>query len=232
MVVIGVIAFLVACLVADWILQRRAHLAATGTQQAAPPADPLHLGAPVHAGGFAVQEEMAYHAGHAWAFVEGPGRVRLGVDDFAGRLVGPATGLELPALGEEVQQGVRAWALLRGGRRTPMLAPITGLVVALNPRVQTDPGLVQRDPYGEGWLMIVRPDNLRASLTNLLCGRLVHRWLEEAAGRLRALLHGGSGVALVDGGTAVPDVGALLSDRDWPTVVREFLLTEVPERDR
>ena len=105
MVAIGLIVFLIACLLVDWALQRRARLAGEPDGQAVPSPAPLPLAAPVHAGGFALQEELAYHPGHAWAFVEGPGRMRVGADDFAGRLVGPATAVELPAVGQQVQQG-------------------------------------------------------------------------------------------------------------------------------
>jgi len=78
--------------------------------------------------------------------------------------------------------------------------------------------------------MLVRADALRANLNNLLSGRLVRHWLEDVSARLRVILHGdrgaGIGFSFPDGGTAVEDIGSLLSDEKWDDAIREFLLTD------
>ena len=227
MVVIAVIVTLAVCLLVDWFLQRRASVAGEVAPQTRRPSLPLPLEPPAHAGGFLLQEEMAYHPGHAWAFVEGPDRVRIGVDDFARRLLGRAEGADLPAPGDRLQQGQQAWTLRRNDRRAPMLAPLSGQVVEVNPHILEDPDLITRDPYREGWLMVVRPTALRANLNNLISGRLVHRWLEDAGARLRARLHGQLALSFPDGGAAVDDIGDLLADEDWSAAVGEFLLTDL-----
>lgn len=227
MVAIAVILTLAFCLLTDWLLQRRASAAGEVAPETGRQSQPLVLEPPAHAGGFLLQEEMAYHPGHAWAFVEGPDRVRIGVDDFARCLLGRAEGVELPVPGDRLQQGQPAWTLQRNGRRAPMLAPLSGQVVEVNSRVLEDPDLVVRDPYREGWLMVVRPTALRANLNNLLSGRLVHRWFEDASARLRSRLHGQMALSFPDGGAAVDDIGSLLSDEDWPAAVSEFLLTDL-----
>ena len=227
MIVIAVILTLAVCLLIDWLLQRRKSAAGEVTIEISRSSLSLTLEPPGHAGGFLLQEEMAYHPGHTWAFVEGPNRVRIGIDDFARRLLGRAESVDLPAPGDRLQQGQQAWSLQRDDRRAPMLAPLSGQVVEVNPRLLEDPDLVTRDPYREGWLMVVRPTALRANLNNLLSGRLVHRWFEDASARLRARLHGPMALSFPDGGTAVDDIGSLLSDDDWSAVVGEFLLTDL-----
>ena len=225
MVVIAVILTLAVCLLIDWLLQRRKQ----PQVEAAPSriASPLVLAPPVYAGGFQIQEEMVYHPGHAWALVEGPNRVRIGMDDFSRRLLGGTGSIDLPATGTRVQQGQQAWTFHRAGRHASMLSPLSGEVIEVNSRVVENPDLVQKDPYGEGWLFAVRATDLRTNLNNLFSGRLVHRWLEEASSRLRSRLHGSSvGLSFPDGGAAIEDLGTLVPDEEWPGVVREFLLTE------
>ncbi|MBT4501963.1 MAG: glycine cleavage system protein H [Gemmatimonadetes bacterium] len=230
MVIIAVVLTLAICLLADWWLQRRERAGAAVPSPSTRPRPLPALDPPAHAGGFRLQEEMAYHPGHAWAFVEGPDQVRIGVDDFARCLLGGIDGIELPAVGTRLQQGQQAWTLRRTDRRAPMLSPLSGRVVQVNPRLLEDPQLAHADPYGEGWLMLVRADALRANLNNLLSGRLVRHWLEDVSARLRVILHGdrgaGIGFSFPDGGTAVEDIGSLLSDEKWDDAIREFLLTD------
>jgi len=230
MVVIAVILTLAICLLADWWLQRRERTGAAVPSPSVQLRPLLALGPPAHAGGFRLQEEMAYHPGHTWAFVEGPDQVRIGVDDFARCLLGGVDSIELPAVGARLQQGQQAWTLRRGERSAPMLSPLSGRVIQVNPRVLEDPQLAHADPYGAGWLMIVRADALRANLNNLLSGRLVRHWLEDVSGRLRVLLHGSNGASIgfsfPDGGTAVEDIGGLLGEEQWEEAIRQFLLTD------
>ena len=69
-----------------------------------------------HASGFDVARDYYYHHRHAWARVEYGGRVRIGVDDFATRMLGPLDAIELPKLGETVQTKS---APSRAARRQP-----------------------------------------------------------------------------------------------------------------
>ena len=227
MVVIGVVLFISICLVADWLLRRSVKPKAepVGARPVRP--DGLVLAPPLYVGGFAVQEEMAFHPGHAWAYVEGPDLVRVGMDDFARKLIGRVEGVELPRVGDKVVQGEPAWALKRGDRKASMLSPFSGEVVEVNPRVAENPSMVQASPYGEGWLFRVRPSNLRANLNNLLAGSVIRRWMEEVSMNLRVRLNHGLALSFPDGGTAVEDLSAAVSEEQWQELVREFLLTDL-----
>ena len=225
MVALAVLLTLVICVVVDSWLSRR-HRAPAPAVSSQPATEPLpHLSAPEYAGGFSLHGELAVHPGHAWVRVEGPDRVRVGIDDFARRLLGAADRIELPAVGTVLCQGKAAWRVGRGQRCAAMLAPVSGEVVAINPQLAAEPGLVAQDPYRSGWLFAVRVPEMRANLSNLLSGRLVHRWLEECASRLRSRVQGSMPLSFADGGTAVDDVGVLLDDANWSGAVREFLLT-------
>jgi glycine cleavage system H protein len=180
---------------------------------------------PVWVAGYALPEGLSYHRGHTWARVLEGGDVVVGIDDFGSRLLGSPREVALPNHGSWLRQGEPSAALGVDGRKARLLSPVEGEVVAVNPELQTSPGLVKDDPYGRGWLFRVRPADLRTSLRNLLSGRLAHRWIEDARERLDMSLMAFSQSVLQDGGEPAADFVKHLSDEEWRGLVREFLLT-------
>jgi hypothetical protein len=77
------------------------------------------------------------------------------------------------------------------------------------------PDLAERDPYGDGWLMKVRPSRLRANRINLMAGRAVHRWMEEAAAGLRGHVAPGLGALAQDGGVPVAGMARAIDPEGW-----------------
>ena len=223
--VLVVITICLFCLL-EWISKQETEtgtVSAKGTEKAAWPPE---LSEPAYVGGFKVQREMAYHPGHAWAFLEGPARVRVGMDDFAHRLVGKVDKLDLPKAGDLVEQGEAAWTLHHGGRKAEMLSPVTGEVIEVNAKALECMKDGTDLPYTESWLFRVRTRAPRANMNNLLRGDLVAKWMETIAGGLRVRMNPGLAVSFPDGGPAVKDIGALIPDEQWSEVVREFLLTD------
>lgn len=226
MVVLAVIAIFAVCLLTDWLMHRGLRPAAGSARPQPAPAD-LHLGPPVYAAGFRLQPDMAYHPGHCWVYVEGPGRVRVGMDDLAARLTGPAQRIDLPDVGDEVVQGAPAWVVEADGRRVPLLAPVSGEVVAVNQALTSGLLAPGADPYGKGWLCVIRPRDLQSGMNNLLSGDFVRHWVEAAGMRLRAGLGGGMAASMLDGGEPVGDLVRQIPSNQYASLVRELLLTEV-----
>jgi len=175
---------------------------------------------------FALREGYHFHQGHTWAADGHESVVKVGLDHFAATLIGHAHGVEFPAVGATVQQGVPGWTLRAGDRRLSMLSPVEGRVVALNQAVIESPRLATEDPYGDGWLLKVEASNRKASLRNLLTGELAVRWMDHTVERLRGLPAAGLGVVMPDGGAPVHGFGHALGPEEWETVVREFFLSE------
>ena len=226
MVVALVLLTFLICFMIDWMLRRSETRRAASPSSVPQPTPQRSLLPPIYVGGFRIQEEMAFHPGHAWAAAEAPSLVRVGVDDFAGKLIGGIDGISVPEVGESLVQGRDAWSLRRGDRLATLLSPVTGRVVEVNPLVRERPEVVRADPYGQGWLLVVRADDLKASLNNLLSGNLIQRWMEDVCARLRLNLGGGMSLSFPDGGTAVDDLSQHLDVAKWQALVREFLLTE------
>jgi len=176
--------------------------------------------------GFEVPENMRYHAGHTWALSESRDLVRVGMDDFASKLIGKIESIALPQRGRWVRQGQKIWTIFRDGKSVDMVSPIEGTVTDINEAVMKDPELARKDPYGDGWLLTVQAPDAKINFRNLLGGELARLWTESAALRLRKRMPIAMASALAqDGGVAVDDLTAHLPDEDWATLTKEFFLS-------
>jgi glycine cleavage system H lipoate-binding protein len=175
------------------------------------------------AGWFHVPPGVHLHPGHTWARLEADGLVTVGVDDFAHKLVGPAA-VELPTLGTRVAQGEPALALCDEGCSVPMLSPVDGTVVAVNPAAKNDAAALA-DPYGAGWLFKVKATKLAVNLRQLHRAAPALRMLEDAGEALVRRMDPELGRLLQDGGTPVHGIARALAGDEWETLAREFFLT-------
>ena len=181
--------------------------------------------------GFQVPSENYYlHRGHAWAALEGDERVRVGLDDFSQKLLGPADEVRLPEIGKVYYQDHLCLTLIRQGKKASFEAPVDGAIEAINPKVRQNPSLIHDDPYGEGWLFMVKPVNLRRNLENLLSGEDVVIWIDQESHRLLNLMDTRVGVTLPDGGTIADDVYGNYQELGWRPLVQEFFLQNLTRK--
>jgi len=173
--------------------------------------------------GFRIAPNLFYHPGHTWAAKEGGDLVRVGIDDFAARLTGRLDSVALPQRGRWVTQGQKAIAVQHDGATADLVSPIEGMVVDVNEAVLRDPELARRDPYGEGWLMLVSAPESKIKFRNLLSGSLAGLWTENAAARLQGQTH--LAPAMADGGLALETTTAGLAPEPWQKLAGEFFLT-------
>ena len=177
-------------------------------------------------GGFQVPENLRYHPGHTWALSESRELVRVGLDDFASKLIGKIESIALPQRGRWVRQGQKIWTIFRDGKSVDMVSPIEGTISDVNEAVAKDPGLALKDPYGEGWIATVQAPDSKINFRNLLGGALARMWTEDSALRLRKRMPVAMVAALAqDGGVAVDDITSQLPNEDWATLTKEFFLS-------
>jgi glycine cleavage system H lipoate-binding protein len=186
---------------------------------------PSHV-VPALVSGFQVPENVRYHGGHTWALSESRELVRVGIDDFASKLIGKIESIALPQRGRWVRQGQKIWTIFRDGKSVDMVSPIEGTVSDVNEAVTKNPNLALKDPYGEGWIVTVQAPDSKINFRNLLGGALARMWTEDSALRLRKRMPVAMAVALAqDGGVAVDDVIAHLPNEDWAALTKEFFLS-------
>jgi glycine cleavage system H lipoate-binding protein len=175
--------------------------------------------------GFQVPTDTYYlHRGHAWVMLEETGLVRVGLDDFSQKIMGSADDLKLPEIGKTYYQDHICLSLFTKGRKASFEAPVDGVIETVNPRVRQQPNLVHDDPYGEGWLCLVKPINLQSSLDNLYSGEANVTWINEEAHRLLNLMESTVGVTLPDGGAVIDNLFDHYPDIGWRPLVQEFFL--------
>jgi len=181
---------------------------------------------PAMVAGFEVPENVRYHAGHTWALSESRELVRVGMDDFASKLIGKIDSITLPQRGRWVRQGQKIWTIFRDGKSVDMVSPIEGTVTDVNQAVVNNPELARKEPYGDGWLLKVQAPDAKVNFRNLLGGALARLWTEESALRLRKKMPIAMASALAqDGGVAVDDIAIHMPDQDWAELTKEFFLS-------
>lgn len=113
-----------------------------------------------------VPEDLRYSEEHEWAKVEDD-LVRVGITDYAQHQLGDVVYVELPGWGDTfgfmepfgVVESVKA--------ASDLYAPVAGTVVEVNTELEDAPELVNEDPYGDGWMIVIEPDDL-SDVDNLL----------------------------------------------------------------
>jgi glycine cleavage system H protein len=180
--------------------------------------------------GFLLPPQLHYHQGHTWVHWVGSDQAYVGLDDFGRRLLGSPTRVSAPGVGTHLHQGERAVKVSRGGEEVTLLSPIEGEIVAVNPRLKNDPGILNRDAYGLGWIYKVRSPNLFREVPNLLHGSLARRWMEDVRERFQIRLMHVQGSVIQDGGAHIEDMTKGLDPRTWRELVDEFMTLKPSSR--
>lgn len=115
--------------------------------------------------GFGVALDRAYDpAGHFWISMIGPNHARIGMDALGVETSGTIAQLAFLPVGEHLKRGEAFGSLEAAKFVGPLTSPLSGTVMATNDAVVADPALVEREPYGAGWLvelMLADPGELR-----------------------------------------------------------------------
>lgn len=108
-------------------------------------------------------EELVYSKEHLWIRVEGVKAV-VGISDYAQEELGTISALELPAVGDELEQDDSFGTIEARKTVSELYAPVSGLVVEVNTEVVDSPEIVNDDPYDGGWLLVIEmsdPEELK-----------------------------------------------------------------------
>ncbi len=115
---------------------------------------PRAAGPVVRVRGFDLALDRRYEpATHIWVADAGPGLVRIGMDPLGAETSGTLAQISLPGVGADLAAG-RPFGQLEAVKFVgPLTSPVSGTVRAVNEAVAADPGLIERDPFGAGWLI-------------------------------------------------------------------------------
>lgn len=99
-------------------------------------------------------EDLRYTKEHEWARADGV-RVRIGITDFAQDALGDVVYVDLPEVGAEVTASQAFGEVESTKSVSDVFSPLTGTIVERNPLLDERPELVNEQPYGDGWLIVI-----------------------------------------------------------------------------
>jgi len=102
-----------------------------------------------------IPSNLQYTKDHEWAKIEN-GVATIGITDFAQGELGDIVFVELPEVGKSFNAGDTFGTIEAVKTVTDLFSPISGKMVAINEGLDSDPGKVNSDPYGDGWLVKIR----------------------------------------------------------------------------
>jgi glycine cleavage system H protein len=112
--------------------------------------------------------DLKFMKSHEWARVEDEGTVSVGISDHAQGLLGDLVYVELPSVGDTVKAGNACAVVESVKAASDVYAPVSGEVVAVNESLPDKPETINEDAYGDGWILVIRPDNLAEEQEELL----------------------------------------------------------------
>ena len=100
-------------------------------------------------------EDLHYHPGHAWARIE-DGVATIGITDHAQKELGDIVFVELPETGKKVESGKSFGTIEAVKAVSDLYAPVSGEIVEVNAQLKDKPEVVNKDPYGAGWMVKIK----------------------------------------------------------------------------
>ena len=126
--------------------------------------------------GYNMPEDLYYEENHYWVKPEGDLLI-MGMDDFAQRLAGEIVYVQLPEDGKSIKKGKRFAKVESGKWLGKVNGPVDGEIVAVNEELEENPGLINSDCYGKGWMFKIKPAD-PAQIEELIKGvAAIEAWL-------------------------------------------------------
>lgn len=114
-----------------------------------------------------IPADLRYTKSHEWMRTLPDGTVEVGITDHAQQSLGDLVFVEVPEAGRQLAAGDACAVVESVKAASDVYSPITGEVVAGNAALATQPELINRDPYGEGWILRLKPSGAAAAAESL-----------------------------------------------------------------
>lgn len=185
---------------------------------------------PALTGALATPGDYCFHPCHTWAVREGVANVRVGLDAFATNLFGVIDRIEIVGLNRWVRQGQRLMTVIGAGVAVDLFSPVDGELKELNRAVLKDPALVVAEPYGKGWVAVIKAPEIAVCQRNLLQGPMADQWIRNDLERVKGIVSQLSPVVAQDGGPTLHGVLARVPPELQNKLVQEFFLASPAAR--
>jgi glycine cleavage system H protein len=122
-------------------------------------------------------EDLKYHKEHEWVRVEGK-KATVGISDYAQGALGDIVYLDIPKVGRSVKFGEEITEIESTKTTSPLYAPVAGKIVEVNDKLKETPELINREPYGQGWVVVIELSNPK-DLDQLMSSKEYETYLEK-----------------------------------------------------
>lgn len=127
---------------------------------------------------YEIPEGLYYTKEHEWVKVENE-KCRVGITDYAQKSLHEVVYVDLPSIGKTLTQGVNFGTVESVKAVSELYSPVSGEVLERNEKLVETPELVNQDPYGAGWIVVVKPSHLADDLRALLNSDGYARFLQQ-----------------------------------------------------
>jgi glycine cleavage system H protein len=127
-------------------------------------------------------QDCLYSTSHEWVRIEGD-EATVGISDYAQHALGDVVFAELPDVGRKLSKGESFGVVESVKAASDVYAPISGEVIAINEALLDAPETLNNDPYGEGWMIRLRPSNADAERGALLDAAAYEQHVEDEASK-------------------------------------------------
>lgn len=126
-------------------------------------------------------DDIKYHREHAWVRVEGK-RATIGISDYAQQQLGDIVYVDLPEVDTEIDADSELSEIESTKATSPVVSPVTGTVVEVNEDLADTPEIINEDPYGNGWIVVLELND-PTELSDLMSKMEYEKFLKEEEGK-------------------------------------------------
>lgn len=172
--------------------------------------------------GFSLHPSVYYLPNHIWVKIDKDNEIKVGLDEFATKLLGEITKV-LPISKGELLSNITV-----EHRNRLFKVPIQplGKVVKTNDEILAKPGIITEDPYNKGWLFTVESADILDNLKDAHKGADAKKWLEKEVDALGEMVQEECGISIADGGEFVSDLRNRIAESLSEKILKRFLKVE------
>jgi glycine cleavage system H lipoate-binding protein/ABC-type phosphate transport system substrate-binding protein len=165
---------------------------------------------------------------HTWVFME-----KVGIDDFLQHITGPYSHLKMKNPGDKIKKNEQILSLIQNGKHLNIYAAISGTIIDINEHLITDPSMINRSPYAEGWVYMIEPSNWLREIQFLRMAERYKEWIQNEFSKLKDFLAvsvhtktaGYAHVAFQEGGELEDNVLQYFGPEVWEDFQKNFIDT-------
>jgi glycine cleavage system H protein len=124
-----------------------------------------------------IPAELKYHTDHEWIRIEGKTAI-LGITDYAQEALGDVVFLELPTLGSIVKAGQEIGEVESTKTTSAIYTPVSGKIIGVNEVLKGKPELINKEPYGQGWIARIEMSNV-SDVQQMMDAKRYEAYLKE-----------------------------------------------------